>query len=58
MRYLLGSQLEDGSWHVVTRAEGFQTYYESGFPHNEDQFISTAASSWAVLALLKTLLPR
>jgi N-acyl-D-amino-acid deacylase len=57
VQFLLNSQLPDGSWHVVTRAEGFQTYYESGFPHNEDQFISTAASSWATLALLKTLSP-
>jgi hypothetical protein len=55
--YLLRSQLEDGSWHVVSRSHPFQSYYESGFPHGEDQFISTAASAWAVLALLATLPP-
>jgi N-acyl-D-amino-acid deacylase len=55
IRYLLDTQLEDGTWHVVTRAEGFQPYYESGFPHGEDQFISMAASSWAVIALLESL---
>jgi N-acyl-D-amino-acid deacylase len=50
--YLLGAQLADGSWHVVSRSDPFQTYYESGFPHGEDQFISTTASAWAALALL------
>ncbi|MGY8770800.1 MAG: prenyltransferase/squalene oxidase repeat-containing protein [Pirellulales bacterium] len=55
IQYLLDTQQDDGSWHVVTRAEGFQEYFETGFPHDEDQYISTAASSWAVLALLLTL---
>jgi len=50
--YLLGEQLDDGSWHVVSRSVPFQTYYESGFPHGVDQFISTTASAWATLALL------
>ena len=50
--YLLSTQLEDGSWHVVSRSKPFQKYFESGFPHGEDQFISAAASSWAVMALL------
>lgn len=49
--YLVNTQLDDGTWHVRTRAKPFQTYYESGFPHGEDQFISIAASSWATLAL-------
>jgi hypothetical protein len=52
VKYLLQAQLEDGSWHVVSRSDPFQSYYESGFPHGEDQFISTAASAWAVLSLL------
>ncbi|MDA0590932.1 MAG: terpene cyclase/mutase family protein [Planctomycetota bacterium] len=50
-RFLLDTQQEDGSWHVVTRAKGFQTYFESGYPHGKDQFISCAAGSWATLAL-------
>ncbi len=54
-RYLLDSQLEDGSWHVVTRASPIQTYYESGFPHDVDQFISITATGWATLALAHTL---
>lgn len=55
IRYLLETQRDDGTWHVKTRAKGFQKYFESGFPHGKDQFISIAASSWATLALLKTL---
>lgn len=55
VEYLLDTQLDDGTWHVVTRAKGFQTYFESGFPHEKDQFISIAASSWATLALLRSL---
>ncbi len=55
VKYLLDTQQEDGTWHVSTRAIGFQEYFESGFPHGEDQFISIAASSWAMWALVKTL---
>ena len=52
VQYLVDTQQTDGSWHVKTRAKPFQTYFESGFPHGKDQFISIAASSWATLALL------
>ncbi len=55
MVYLISSQLEDGSWHVVSRAKPFQTYYESGYPHGKDQFISIAAASWCTTALLLAL---
>ena len=54
-RYLIDSQLADGTWHVVTHANPIQDYYESGFPHGEDQFISIAATGWATLALALTL---
>ena len=53
--YLLDSQLEDGSWHVVTRAKPIQPYYETSFPHEKDQFISTSATGWATIALALTL---
>ena len=53
--YLLDGQLDDGSWHVVTRAKPFQPYFETGFPHEKDQFISTAATGWAMMALALTL---
>ena len=55
VEYLLKSQLDDGSWHVVSRSKPFQTYFETGFPHKKDQFISTTATAWATLALLYTL---
>jgi hypothetical protein len=51
MLFLLTAQLGDGSWHVRSRSKPFQTYFESGFPHGKDQFISLAASSWATTAL-------
>jgi hypothetical protein len=56
-RYLLASQLADGSWHVRSRSKPFQTYFESGFPHGKDQFISLAASGWATTALALALPP-
>jgi ankyrin repeat protein len=52
VRFLLRSQQEDGSWYVKTRAMAFQPYFESGFPHEYDQFISAAGTSWATLALV------
>jgi hypothetical protein len=53
--YLLKTQLPDGSWYVKSRSKPFQPYYESGFPHGKDQFISIAASSWATAALALAL---
>ena len=51
LQWLLSDQLPDGSWHVQTRSKPFQVYFESGYPHKEDQFISIAAASWATTAL-------
>jgi hypothetical protein len=51
MAFLLQTQLEDGSWLVKSRSRPFQPYYESGFPHEKNQFISIAASGWATTAL-------
>lgn len=53
--FLLKTQLEDGSWHVVSRSKPFQKHFESGFPHGKDQFISTPATCWAVMALSHAL---
>src|SRR5207253_8712258 len=44
MQFLLKAQQDDGSWRVESRSRPFQTYFESGFPHGKDQFISMAAS--------------
>jgi Squalene-hopene cyclase C-terminal domain len=51
VRFLLKTQRDDGSWFVHSRSKPFQLYYESGFPHGPDQFISIAASGWATAAL-------
>lgn len=51
LRFLLQAQLADGSWHVKTRSKPIQTYYESGYPHGKDQFISITAAGWATTAL-------
>jgi hypothetical protein len=50
--YLMRTQKPDGSWHVRSRAFGFQPYFESGFPHGHDQWISMAATAWAAVALM------
>jgi hypothetical protein len=55
LRYLLDNQLEDGTWVVRTRSVFTQHYFESGFPHGIDQFISAAATHWAVQALAGSL---
>ncbi len=54
LAYLLKTQEPDGSWKVETRSRPIQTYFESGFPHKKGQFVSIAASSWAITAMLYT----
>ena len=51
VEYLLKTQNEDGSWFVQSRAMGFQPYFDSGFPHKYDQWLSAAGTSWATMAL-------
>jgi ankyrin repeat protein/mono/diheme cytochrome c family protein len=55
--FLRRTQLADGSWRVRTRAHPFQPPMESGFPHGKDSWISSAATSWAVMALATSLDP-
>lgn len=55
VEFLLKSQLRDGTWKVQSRSKPFQPYYESGFPHEKDQFISIAASGWATAALIPAM---
>ncbi len=53
LAYLLRTQADDGSWHVPTtrtREPGLP-YFESGFPHGKDQFISYAGTAWATMAI-------
>ena len=51
VEFLLRTQLQDGSWYVKSRAVPIQAYFESGFPHGADQWISAAGTAWAVRAL-------
>lgn len=52
VQFLLTRQLADGSWFVRTRSHPTQIYFESGFPHGANQYISAAATNWATLALI------
>ena len=49
--FLLATQWPDGSWYVRSRAPKFQPYFESGFPFAHDQWVSSAATAYAVMAL-------
>ncbi|HEY3456187.1 MAG TPA: ankyrin repeat domain-containing protein [Bryobacteraceae bacterium] len=55
--YLMRNQEKDGSWHVRSRAFGFQPYFDSGFPHGHDQWISMAATAYSAIALLPVAEP-
>ena len=60
MRALItGVAGQDGSWlaesHVKNKA---QPYFENGDPHGEHQFLSTAATAWAVAGLAQMLPPK
>jgi len=50
--FLLRTQFSDGSWYVRSRAAKFQPYFQSGFPFNHDQWISSAGTAWAAIALI------
>jgi ankyrin repeat protein len=53
VKFLLNTQLEDGSWFVPTRTLPVQPYFDAEFPHERNQFISDAAANWATMALLR-----
>jgi N-acyl-D-amino-acid deacylase len=55
VNYLLATQREDGAWLVETRSRPVQIFFDNGDPGGKSQFISFAATGWAVLALLDTL---
>jgi ankyrin repeat protein len=57
VRFLLGTQKDDGSWFVRSRAPKFQPYFESGFPYGHDQWISSMATGWAAAALAHAVDP-
>jgi hypothetical protein len=51
VKFLLDTQWADGSWYVRSRAPKFQPYFQSGFPFDHDQWISSTATSFAVRGL-------
>lgn len=57
--WLVRTQAPDGSWLVKTRlhtpVQISPDYFESGFPYGKDQFISTAGTAWAAMALTEAL---
>ncbi len=57
VQYLLRTWKPDGTWYVQSRSFPFQKQFESGFPYGKDQWISAAATSWAVMALALTIDP-
>jgi hypothetical protein len=44
LEVLRKTQLEDGSWHVRTRAVPLQPLFPRGFPHQRDEWISATAT--------------
>jgi ankyrin repeat protein len=59
--FLRSTQRSDGTWHVRTRmlspADVSPPYFATGFPYEQDEYISYAASCWATMALLSDLPP-
>lgn len=55
VKYLLANQREDGAWLVESRSRPVQVFFDNGDPGGKSQFISFAATGWAVLALLETI---
>ena len=55
VQFLLQTQLADGSWFVKSRAIAIQPLFEGGFPHGRNQWISSAGTSWATMALARTV---
>ncbi|MCP4190234.1 MAG: hypothetical protein GY768_06370 [Planctomycetaceae bacterium] len=57
LEYLLRTQFDDGSWLVRARTWPFQSYFESGFPFEADQWISAPATAWAAMAMTLAMDP-
>ena len=53
--YLLRTRQSDGSWLLKSRATHIQPYFESGFPHAGDQWISSTGTALATAALAYSL---
>ncbi len=51
VKYLLSTQRADGSWYVASHSPRIQAFFEGGFPHHYDQWISNWGTSWSAMAL-------
>lgn len=58
IEFLLRTQHDDGSWLVETRSHPVQVFFDNGDPHGKSQFISIAATSWAVAAIAASQTPK
>jgi ankyrin repeat protein len=61
IEFLLKTQAPDGTWHVRSRlhppAPLSPPYFDAGYPHGHDQFLSMQGAAWAVMALSYALEP-
>lgn len=57
LKFLLRTQLQDGSWLVKTRASPVQVAIDDIFPHAKDQWISSIATGWSSIALALAAVP-
>jgi Squalene-hopene cyclase C-terminal domain/Prenyltransferase and squalene oxidase repeat len=55
LNYLLSTQASDGTWHVKTRALPLQPYFETGYPYEHDQWISSAGAAYATMAMVAAI---
>jgi ankyrin repeat protein len=59
--YLLKTQAPDGTWHATSRlhppAPLSPPYFDAGYPHGHDQFLSMQGATWAVMSLSYALEP-
>ena len=58
MEFLLRTRFDDGSWYVKNRTWPFQSYFDSEFPYDRDQWISAPATAWATMALTLAVEPK
>jgi hypothetical protein len=58
LRYLLGTQAPDGTWHVKARSLRVQPYFESGYPYGHDQWISAAGTAYATMGIAAAVEPQ
>src|SRR5262249_32493656 len=58
VEFLLSSQRPDGTWFVRKWSHEYNPYFDAGFPHGKNQFISLPATCYAMMALSLAAEPR